>query len=152
MTEEKKNYEIGFLSASEDGAEQVAGVLAERGAEIVSRAPISRIALAYPIRKQETAQFGSIVFSAGADAISEIEKTLRMHKEVMRYMIIVRPPVRASKAADRLVRRDNEAARTETPPAGTGELSRWKETKRKAAEPKELTNEALEKKLEEILK
>jgi len=151
MTEETKNYEIGFLASSEEAAGRVADVLSEKGAKIISRAPSPRIALAYPILSHESAHFGSIVFSANGGVLPEIEGTLRMNNEILRHMVISHHEVGESRASGRFVRREDEIPRIKEPSAQVKELAKAKEPKKRGAETGELTNEALEKKLEEIL-
>ena len=151
MAEERKNYEIGFLVSSEDDAEQIADVLTGKGAEIASRAPVSRIPLAYPIHKQDSAHFGSIIFSAEGHSLSEVEKTLRMNKNVLRHMIITSHPVRESRITVRPAIQGDKIARGKERTLRSDGLARTKEVKKRTTETRELTNEALEKKLEEIL-
>lgn len=152
MPEETKNYEIGFLASSQEAAERVLSILSEKGAGIISRAQILRIALAYPIRSHESAHFGSIVFSANAGALPEIERTLRMSNEILRHMVISHHEAKESGIAGRFRKQGDEIARPQEPSSQAKEPAKTRELKKREAETVELTNEALEKKLEEILR
>jgi len=139
MTEEKdkKEYEVSFLVKSEEQSQGVVKVLHHYGTEITGEGQLSKVRLAYPIKKETLAYFGYLWFTSEPSAIPQIEGDLRLSKDILRY-IIVTPPVKKT------LRERQEAQESERPaPAAPAPVS---------SEPrKELTNEDLEKKLEEIL-
>lgn len=139
MTEDKdkKEYEVSFLVKSEEQSQSVVKVLHRYGAEITSEGQLSKARLAYPIKKETLAYFGYLWFMSEPSAIPQIESDLRLSKDILRY-IIVTPPVKKT------LRERQEAQESEKPaPPAPAPVS---------VEPrKELTNEDLEKKLEEIL-
>ncbi len=126
----KKEYEIAFLVRDEVAVEDLVRLLSQHQAEIKSEAPLRRIALAYKIKKESAAYFGVYQFEAQAEQVKALEHDLRISSSVIRALIVKHP----SKAP-------GERPRTGHPrPA----------SEKKAAAPA-LSNEALEKKIEEIL-
>lgn len=126
-----KDYELAFLVAEESGAGTIEEALASAGAEILSRAPLKNISLTYPIKKQTSAFFGCLTLRSLPEKIDEIRKTLELNQGVLRQLII-------------------------TPPIAKQESRRWSAPAPEAEPPKVggspiLSNEALEKQIEEIL-
>ena len=52
MKEDAKIYEIGFLAKEENDREEIVKILTNYGAKIVDAGKMSRIKLAYPIKKK----------------------------------------------------------------------------------------------------
>ncbi len=125
--ENKKEYEIAYLLATPEAEQEVLALLKQNGAEISNQKAATSIPLAYQIKKHATAFFGFSYFMADPSAIKPVTDALRLQKGVLRSLIIT-PPVRV--AAPML------------PGAGRPE---------KKVAPT-ISNEALEEKLEEILK
>lgn len=130
---EKRKYEIGFVLKTED-ASVISQSLKNRGFVILSENPLTKIRLAYTIKKENFAYFGYVHFEGEPAAIKNLRTDLKLNPEVLRYLIITRP---------------------------FGEKEIKKSEPAESAEPREklflspesvLTNEALEKKIEEILK
>lgn len=128
----KKKYEIAFLSKTEESS-PILQSLTNRGLVILSENPLTKIRLAYPIKKENFAYFGYVHFEGDPAAIKNLRADLKLNPEVLRYLVITRP---------------------------FGEKEVKKSEPAESAEPKEklslspesvLTNEALEKKIEEIL-
>lgn len=136
-TKEMKRYELGFLVKTEEDAALIKKILAKNKAEISEEGPVVKVNLAYPIKKASQAFFGYFRWSAAAEILADIEKELKLASQVLRYLLIKSPRVlapakRVSFGSRSFVRkRETEPAR-KTPEAG-------------------LSNEALEKKIEEIL-
>lgn len=136
---DKKEYELSFLVKEEDGAKTVLKFLKELGAEIVAEGPATKIALAYPIEKQQTGYFGFYHFLLEPSEVVHLEHELQTSQEILRHLLLT-PPYKKSQARPR-------------PEAGAKAPVAAKVSALKAAEPKQevLTNEELEKKIEEIL-
>lgn len=146
MSEElkdKKEYEISFVLSGEDGATEIERELSAIGAEVTFKSPAASTRLAYPLKKHETAYFGYTHFMALPAGIKVLKEALAHNPKVLRSLILtpaVKPVAREPRPAhaDAAVARDREKKPVS------------------AAEPKPveklITNEALEKKLEEILK
>ena len=139
---DKKTYELSVLAKTEDDLPGLAVAVGQHNAELVGGFNPKRIALAYPIKKQKDAVFAYCTIRAsGADA-KKLEEDLRMRHDVLRFLIIsTKAGTRAASpqtAAPIIRKRPSAPVRTAEP----------------AAEPKasqHLSNEALEKKIEEIL-
>lgn len=136
-----KEYEISALFKAENDVPSFLGLLRQHGAEITMESPLRRLALAYPIKKETQAEFGCFHFRAKPDAIAQISKDLETSSIVLRSLIITPPFVKAK-------------PQPLTPRVKTGEPETKTEIidrplQKKPALP--LSNEALEKKIEEIL-
>lgn len=142
MTEkDPKKYEIGFLAKAEADREEIAKILADNKAEITDNGNLAFIKLAYPIKKQNSAYFGYIQFSALPDIIKKMRDGLRLSQQILRFMIISSPVVKS----------ENEGRMRLS--VGARKTAARPEASVKKAKPQPvLSNEALEKKLEEILK
>lgn len=159
MKEEVKIYEIGFLAKEENDREEVVKVLTGYGAKIIDAGKISRIKLAYPIKKENFAYFGYLLFSAdlpeektsasrkGDDGIvKKSGNDLKTNQKILRFLIVAvhpeKPDEKPRKEPSQKVLPDIAV----TEPANENFLLGEQRTIT------ELSNEALEKKLEEILK
>ncbi|MCL5007041.1 MAG: 30S ribosomal protein S6 [Patescibacteria group bacterium] len=136
MDSEKKSYEISFLLGNENDVEAVLKHLSQIGAEILNEGKISEVSLAYPIKKLASASFGWIYFSALPEKIGELNSALKMDGKIIRYLIITPPIVKTEKKRPAKASEKEESSAPAAPVA-TAE--------------NELSNEELEKKLEEIL-
>lgn len=135
---DKKEYELSFILADETGVSEVDQVLSRYGAEVTFRSPVTLIRLAYPIKKHESAHFGFVYFTSPTDAPAKIRGSLALAPKVLRSIMIT-PPMRQPVREPREMR-GATAKREESAPAVV-------------AKPEvAVSNEALEKKLEEILK
>jgi len=140
---DKKEYEMSFVLASEDGATDVLSALTAIGAEVVTKSSLNSIKLAYPIKKHESAYFGFCIFKADPSSIKQLKDALALNANVLRSLLIT-PPVKISAREDRRLGEGRERR-----PAV---VSKLEVVEAKPAEPQILSNEGLEKKLEEILK
>lgn len=143
-TTESKNvlYEIGFLLKLSTTAEPITKALSASGAELVKEAPLKSISLAYPIKKQEKAEFGYIHFRLSRpEALQEISEALRFEKDVLRSLVVSLPE-KKMKEALRPKRAHSARAKAETPEAPKEEGIQNLDS---------LSNEALEEKLEELV-
>lgn len=140
---EKNLYEVSFLAKSDSGAVAVSGYLTSAGAEIVSEDELKKVKLAYPIKGEESATFGSIKCRISKEGILSVEHEAGLNKEILRTMIVVSLPVSASegRGIGRRTGAEEEAAEASTT---------TKRSKREKAD-EVLSNELLEEKLEEIL-
>ncbi|MDP3052468.1 MAG: 30S ribosomal protein S6 [bacterium] len=137
---EKRKYEIGFVIKTEDAA-IISQSLKNRGFVVLAENPLEKIQLAYLIKKESYAYFSYSHFEGDPAAIKELKEDLKLNPEVLRYLIITPPFIK------KLAWRNPAFSETSgemkfTPPVA----------KRSPAIESILTNEALEKKIEEILK
>ena len=132
METDLREYELSFLLKAENGREALEKAILDNGGKITYREPLKEVRLAYPIQKHETAYFGFGYFQADPIKTQEIRHEVSLRPEVIRFLIITPPVSRKSKES-----------RIQKPVAVTPAI----ESKTPA-----ISNEALEQKLEEILK
>lgn len=148
MNEDKKNYEIGFLLKSEDKRPEIKKILEGRKAEITEEGAVTGIKLAYPIKKENFAYFGYVRFLAEPSAVKEIDEEIKQNPALLRHLIVIYPAKKISKI--RKERRSfaaKESSIKKLSDAQTGAAPVFKKPRKTET----LTNEDLEKKLEEIL-
>lgn len=92
MSEAVKKYEISFLTKTEADKEVVLKVLKDVGASITEEGKFSEIKLAYPIKKNTVAFFGSIVFESASKGVSKIGEAFKFSDGVLRFLVITPPP------------------------------------------------------------
>ena len=78
------------------------------GGQIVKVAPWGRRRLAYPIDRHREGSYHIVVFESPAEAIAELERSLQITEDVLRYLV-TRTSNRSGPAATR--RRDETARR-----------------------------------------
>ncbi len=130
-------YEISFILKEED-ASPVGKIFSGHGVEVQAGGEIRKIRLAYPIKKSEYGFLGSFRFEAGPEILEKIFKDLKLEKSLFRYMV--------AKFEDRKIgaREDGRISQPVAVYKKLDELKRYPDPV--------LTNEELEKKIEEILK
>jgi small subunit ribosomal protein S6 len=70
------------------------------GGQIVKVAPWGRRRLAYPIDRHRDGSYHIVVFESPAEAIAELERSLQITEEVLRYLVTrAEKPVRARRDA-----------------------------------------------------
>lgn len=143
----QKDYEIAFLLSEETDLKGLLDILKQHEATITFEAPLKKIALAYEIKKQSSAHFGFIRFTALPAQIPNLEQVLVLHQPVLRSLIVTYIPGRAT------VPRDPSAVPVMTTTSladATPVVVEPVATPSSHSLP--LSNEDLEKKIEEILK
>lgn len=142
---EKREYELSFLLRDEQHISAIDSLMKRFGFEVASQSDIRRIMLAYPIKKEQSAFFGFMFFMAEPSKIAEFSHELQLEGDVLRFIVVSEP----IKPAKRERERDMDVApqRTEASPEAPIE---HKSEEKKGSDV--VTNEDLEKKLEEILK
>lgn len=148
MTEDAQKYEISLMLASEESYPDVASLIGTMAVKIIQENPVRRMRLAYPIRKKEIGFFTWFVVAMSPARISSLEHDLRMNPAVIRSLIVTPPlPIKTERQASR-IKEIKEKIPKKLPRSATIRS-------RVAADNKveeTLSNELLEKKLEEILK
>ncbi|TRZ64790.1 MAG: hypothetical protein D4Q79_00840 [Spirochaetia bacterium] len=150
MQDETRNYEIGFLLKSEEDRKVIFGAIERAEFGLLNEGQVSSMKLAYPIKKQNFAQFGYAYFSAEPDKIEEFKKELSMTPGVLRLTIFANPVIKTKEDEARAERAYFENEK----PAEAQKTQPMKERRPVVKQPRAetLSNEDLEKKLEEILK
>ncbi len=132
---ESKLYEVGFLIKAEEAAQSVLGLLKQHGAEIASEGALKKLTLAYPIKKTVAGFFGYIQFRLSPDSINALQHDMRMNPSVLRCIFVMATVLRPDDSR-------SGAPRMRRPRPAMSEQPKKPET---------LSNEAIEKKIEEIL-
>ena len=144
---DKKEYELAVLVKNEEDLTPVTTLVRQHNAEISTEPRAKRLALAYEIKKNKEAVFAYCNFHALPEDAKALEHDLNTKAEVIRFMIIA-SPAPAQPTTGEMPGAPAAGApkrRTRTMRTGTGA------TEGKPTTPKPLSNEALEKKIEEIL-
>lgn len=138
-TEENKSlYEISFIQEGEhEGIPKK--VIEKHGGQVVEDKPLVRIRFAYPIKKQTQGFFGVMRFCVDPLKVGMIDADLKFEKEVLRA-IIVQFSEKDKNEEAALEGQENRMRR-----------GKFVRTERKPGYEPALSNEALEKKIEEIL-
>lgn len=132
---EKKEYELSFL-VKERGAEAaIEALLNQYGAEIINKEPAKEIRLFYPVEKYNSAHFGFFQFRMLPEMIEKITQSLKLNPAILRTIVLNSPIMKSGAKSPR------EKKAETRPPEEIAFSQRGM-----------LTNEALEEKLEEILK
>lgn len=139
MEKEQKNYEIGFLIKTEEDKNEIIKALEEQKVSIAKNGGLLRIKLAYQIKKESSAYFDYIIFLAYPEAIEKISKNLKLNSKILRFLIITPPTVKIQKLAPRFKKDIAPKIVVRKPVIEKIPLQ-------------QISNEMLEKKLEEILK
>lgn len=132
MTTDPKVYEVAFLAKSLEEEKALTELIKQYRGSVLQKGAFQEIKLAYPIKKQTSAYFGYLRFEFLPEDVDKLSEALKLHPGILRHLIITPPAVK--KTVER---------RSEAP-----EMVRPAPVSRAAV----LTNEALEERLEEILK
>jgi ribosomal protein S6 len=142
---DKKEYELAVLVKTEEDLAPVVALVRRHNGEMTAEPRAKKLGLAYEIKKNKEAVFAYMTFKAATQDAKTLEKDLVTAAEVIRSMIIA-SPAPAMTAAERQAMpmgRPERRPRTMRPSAPM--------TEPKSAPASPLSNEALEKKIEEIL-
>lgn len=156
MQDELREYELGFVTQRGEDEAEVARLLEARGASIVAKKEGTRVKLAYPIRKEHFGYFGRMRFKIVPDQVASLRDGFQMRPEMLRFVIVAAPAPRAEEEISHGAR---DVQEERVPPAEAEPISstprplrRQAYDDRQSGNRAELSNEALEKKLEEILR
>ena len=144
---DKKEYELALLLNSEDDLAGVIKLVGTHNAESLSEPRAKRLQLAYEIKKHTEAVFVYFTFKMFGDDMKALEHELNTHADVLRFMVIASPAPAERTATSAMPPREERRPRSNSyaaPAATPSEAPR-------PAPSKPLSNEALEKKIEEIL-
>lgn len=142
---EKKEYEIGVLVKNETDLPGIIAMIREHKGEVTADFRAKKIKLEYPIKKETEAIFAYANFEADGETAKSLEKTLLITPQVLRSLIVVAQKVEVKQPAERPLDEKRASA-----PRASGGATASSESRSQHAWP--LSNEALEKKIEEILK
>ena len=137
---EKRNYELSFILKNKEGESSIESLLNQYSAEVSYKSPVIDMRLAYPIKKQSQAYFGYLQFRVMPDSVDKIMESLKLNPAVLRSLIVLPPVLKESKI---------KQAKKEEAVVSRRKLS---EPAMPVAQSGALSEEALEERLEEILK
>lgn len=85
-----REYEITFLMENERALQEkaVEKAIKNHEGEIISVKNWGQKNLAYPIKKLNSAFYVTIVFNMDPDSVRKLNRTLRLDRSIMRYLII----------------------------------------------------------------
>lgn len=132
-------YEITFILKNEDSS-SVKRILSKHGAEIKREEELKKIKTAYPLGKNDTGFLGVITFEADPLAVQNLFKEFKVEDNVIRYLI--------TKVKEQRVETKIEGEKATPLPRLRLEQSPRGKDKRQGPV---LTNEEIERKIEEIL-
>jgi ribosomal protein S6 len=142
---DKKEYELALLVKNEADVAGVVALVGQHNGEGLSEPRAKRLGLAYEIKKQTEAVFASFTFMAYGDDVKALEGDLNNHQEVIRFMVIA-SPVASDQSASPVLPPDRRVASRPSRPMMSSDSR-----DARPAPSRPLSNEALEKKIEEIL-
>jgi ribosomal protein S6 len=143
--QEMREYEIGAWVKNVEDMECVKSFAAEAGVQIVQEQAPKRIHMAYPIQKELSAFFAVLGVRATVGAMEALQHELRVQRPALRF-VVVKGPMKQTTTRPFMPRRGA--------PTGARRREREHEVREErpsAHKPESVTNEELEKKLEEIL-
>lgn len=137
---EKQAYELSFLIKDETVAAEISKIMRRHGAEVVSEQLPKKMDLAYKIKKEGHAFFGYFCFHSTAADAKLLEHDLGTNPAVLRFLIIRLPRKRYIAFGGELPMQKAKPVAVPREIAGAD---------KRPIQP--ISNEALEKKIEEIL-
>lgn len=148
MEKDTKNYEIGFLTSTEEDIKEVSNELSALKATILNPGRSKKVNLAYKIEKQTVAYFTYIQFNMDPASVEPLSNKLKLNSKILRFMVVNLPAIamRAQKEMEKPAEKPVEQ------PENKQAESKPVKTPKKASSDDFVNNELLEKKLEEILK
>jgi ribosomal protein S6 len=137
---EKKPYELSFLVNNEGDMQEILKLLAQHQIEIRGEGSLRKLNLAYPIKRASEAYFGYMNFTGMPSAVKSLERDLNTNAAVLRALIVKLPKEKTGVARELKPR-----------PMIKPVMRRRTVGAEMPRSPKPLSNEAIEKKIEEIL-
>ncbi len=141
MNNELKNYEIGFLVKEEGDAMEIIKIINNYQATILNKGQIKKIYLAYPIKKETSAYFNYFIFSMLSQNIAKLNDVLKINLKILRFLIIAPTTIKIVSMPAKHIKSIKKIPSV-----------KLAQSIKKTEPIQILSNEALEKKLEEILK
>lgn len=131
----KKLYEIAYILIDPATENAIADLLSQYKAVISYKSSPADIKLAYPIKKHSSAFFGYAQFELEPENVQKVKESIRLNQSILRFLIIVKLKVKKAVSSGK-----------------KPEIRKYVKIEAAPAPKSVLTNEALEEKLEEILK
>lgn len=132
---EPRTYEIALMMPEEGSYDEVKKIITAAGATVTMESPAKRIQLGYPIKKATHGSFVSVHATMDPSAAKMIEKEMLHNPHVLRSLIITVPPKKEAKVK----------------PAKKDKDTTKKAEKATKKTEENLTNEALEKQIQDMM-
>jgi len=141
---DKKVYELALLVKNESDIVGPITLLKQHNGELVSEPRAKKLALAYEIKGETEAVFASCMFRASGEDAKNLEHDMNTRGDVLRFLILI-APAQSERQPSPASFPSNKRGRpmVSRPSAPMPDVK---------APSRPLSNEALEKKIEEILK
>lgn len=143
INELQTTYEISFIVKGEDVAE-VKKLIEECQGVVQNEKPLEKVTLAYPVKKEKQGFKGVMVINSTKEDIKKLEEKMRFTEGVLRCLI-----QKKKKTEKKIERSSEEEGYKKT--GSENKIGLVPKEAKKMFEPA-LTNEALEKQIEEISK
>lgn len=144
---EKRIYEVSFLVRAESDVEHLRRLFLQHSADTIHDGGVKKIVPAHKITNDEILFFGFFHISAMPSEAKFLERDLGLTKEVLRSLIVSSPKGKGGETIGSASRR----AATYSRERRENQVDRPRTEERQPRRPDVLSNEALEKKIEEIL-
>ncbi len=155
-----KHYELFYLVSAhvpenqlEPIQDEISGWVKKLGGTVTKQESWGRKKLAYPVNKEKFGFYLLNEFDIETEAIAELQKNLRLHKLVLRYLLLDKKPMSAKellmqenakrRALTRMQGTDARGKRSDTPPQDDSTTESKKDAK--------ISLDDLDKKLDELL-
>ncbi|MEN9342311.1 MAG: Ribosomal protein [Candidatus Parcubacteria bacterium] len=132
---EPRTYEIAVMMPEEGSYDEVKKIITNAGATVIVESPAKRVQLGYPIKKATHGSFISLHATMDPSAAKTIEKEMLHNPHILRSLMIVVPPKKEPKVKP--AKKEKDAAK------------KAEKTAKKSEE--NLTNEALEKQIQDMM-
>lgn len=147
---EFRDYEVGFVGASEAVGLAVNNIILQHQAEVLATGAVKQLSFAYLIKTYKAGFFGFIYFRTTPEKIESLNRALFSHSEILRFIIIT-PPLKRAAERSRLGAAVTPPTEIRPLPAGVRREGEAGQSGSGRTAPPILSNELLEQKLEEIL-
>lgn len=130
-------YEISFFQRVEE-SEPIKRAIAAQGGVVLEEKPAVKVRFAYPVKKEAQGFMGIIRFRVPGEKLSRLSSTLGLEKGILRFLI-----TRANNVGETVTGEEKGKRRSQR-------KSSTRNKSKKGFAAAALSNEALEKKIEEI--
>lgn len=133
-----KNYELLYIvhpdleGSTEKITDKVAGFIKKIDGEITNQEDWGKRKLAYPIAKNDFGVYILVDFTAESGLLPKVENNLKLSEEVMRFMVVALPEMKAVKPRRTKPKKDEKPEAV----AAEAKAEKPKKTEEKVEEPK----------------
>ena len=141
------NYELAYHitpdleeAVVQTRSKEIESEITKLGGSVMAARDPKKIHLSYPLAHKHYAHFGVIDFNAPAESITELDAAMKLHTDILRFLILKKPEVKGEirTLGDHRARPTRRVAPTHTPVTAKPEVAPVEEKK-------------IEKELEDVL-